>query len=102
MRPRRNELDAQLYDRWRRAYQAVPGHGHVHGASLGFSADAYLQVGGFQPLACDEDVDLVRRFKAAGLQVQALPGLEVATSARQAGRVPGGFSGYLSRLAATG
>ena len=42
--PRVQRLFAQRY----RASQAH--HPHVHGANLGFAADAYLAVGGFRPL----------------------------------------------------
>jgi glycosyltransferase involved in cell wall biosynthesis len=75
-----------------------PGHHHVHGANMGFRADAYWHVGGFRPLETGEDVDLVDRFKAAGLQVHRDSSLSVATSDRAEGRAPNGFAGHLRGL----
>jgi glycosyltransferase involved in cell wall biosynthesis len=71
------------------------GHGHVHGANMGFRADAYWDVGGFAELASEEDVDLVRRFEESGRRIHRDGGLSVVTSARSEGRAPRGFAGYL-------
>jgi hypothetical protein len=65
---------------------------------MGFRADAYWKVGGFQPLRTKEDVDLVQRFTAAGFRVRHEPKLSVATSARPQGRAPGGFAAHLRSL----
>lgn len=75
------------------------GHNHIHGANMGFRADAYWRVGGFAALATGEDVDLVRRFESAGLRIDRDTRLSVLTSDRQIGRAPGGFAAHLRQLA---
>jgi glycosyltransferase involved in cell wall biosynthesis len=74
------------------------GHGHVHGANMGFRADSYWRVGGFAALASDEDVDLVARFESAGLRILRDAQLSVTTSRRQLGRAPDGFAAHLRSL----
>ncbi|MCV7367601.1 glycosyl transferase [Mycolicibacterium duvalii] len=85
--------------RYLRAYRAKgdrgEGHGHIHGANMGFRARAYWHVGGFRPLSSSEDVDLVRRFEDAGRVVHRDRHLSVATSDRRNGRAPGGFAEHL-------
>jgi hypothetical protein len=76
------------------------GHGHVHGANMGFRADSYWRVGGFAALASDEDVDLVARFESAGLRIVRDAQLSVVTSRRQLGRAPDGFAAHLRSLLA--
>ncbi|MEU0494654.1 glycosyltransferase [Mycobacterium sp. NPDC006124] len=75
------------------------GHDHVHGANMGFRADAYWATGGFAALASDEDVDLVRRFEQAGRRIHRDAGLSVVTSARAQGRAPRGFATHLGTVA---
>ena len=77
-------------------------HGHVHGANMGFSADAYWASGGFADLASGEDVDLVRRFEAAGRHIHRDADLVVETSARSQGRAPRGFASYLRTMSRSG
>lgn len=90
--------------RWSSAYRAGGserehgGHGHVHGANLGFSAAAYLGIGGFEPLEVDEDRALVRALLANGARVAWVADTPVVTSSRIVGRVVGGFASYLQRL----
>jgi glycosyltransferase involved in cell wall biosynthesis len=74
------------------------GHGHVHGANMGFRADSYWRVGGFAALASDEDVDLVARFESAGLRIVRDTQLSVVTSRRRLGRAPGGFAAHLRSM----
>lgn len=74
------------------------GHGHVHGANMGFRADAYWQTGGFAGLASDEDVDLVARFDGAGFRIDRDRRISVATSARPVGRAPRGFAAHLRSM----
>lgn len=74
------------------------GHDHVHGANMGFRAEAYWRVGGFRALPTDEDVELVARFDAAGYRVHRDPALSVTTSARLRGRAPSGFAAHLLEL----
>lgn len=81
-------------------YDDREGHGHVHGASLGISAEAYLRTGGFAPLACHEDADLMQRLKAMGGTIARTNTVRVSTSPRRAGRVVGGFASYLNGLGA--
>ena len=81
-----------------RSKRRADGHGHVHGANMGFRADAYWRVGGFAPLASSEDVDLVRRFEAAGCRIDRDDELSVVTSARQVGRAPRGFANHLRTM----
>jgi glycosyltransferase involved in cell wall biosynthesis len=78
------------------------GHGHVHGANMGFRADAYWDVGGFATLASAEDVDLVRRFEEGGRSIHRDARLSVVTSARQLGKAPRGFAAYLKSVSRRG
>jgi glycosyltransferase involved in cell wall biosynthesis len=75
-------------------------HQHVHGANMGFRAEAYWRVGGFAAVASDEDVELVNRFETAALRIARDPRLSVVTSGRHAGRAPGGFAAHLRSLIA--
>ena len=79
-------------------YRHQPGHRHVHGANLGFRADAYWSVGGFGALATAEDVDLVGRLEHAGIDVLYASDGPVRTSSRRVGRAPDGFAGHLRDL----
>lgn len=92
-------VPAAVVRRYLRAYRSGgPGHHHVHGANMGFRADAYWNVGGFRALETGEDVDLVDRFKAASLLVHRDSNLSVATSGRAEGRAPNGFADHLRGL----
>jgi glycosyltransferase involved in cell wall biosynthesis len=75
-----------------------PGHNHIHGANMGFRADAYWAVGGFRALQTGEDVELVDRFEAARMRIHRDADLAVATSDRRDGRAPGGFAHHLRQL----
>ncbi|MFI8592084.1 glycosyltransferase [Dietzia maris] len=77
-------------------YHPGPGHRHIHGASIGISARAYRQLGGFDPLPVHEDVQLVRRAQEAGRTVAWSTAAPVMTSARRTARAPGGFAGHLA------
>jgi cellulose synthase/poly-beta-1,6-N-acetylglucosamine synthase-like glycosyltransferase len=89
----------EVADRYQARYAAdAPRRRHVHGANMGFSADAYWRIGGFAALASGEDVDLVERFRAAGCRVRWDDELSVATSDRRSGRAPGGFADHLAEL----
>lgn len=79
-------------------YQDIMGHPHIHGANLSFSSDAYLNVGGFAPLTCHEDVDLVNRFKAQGYDILWSNKVRVTTSSRLEGRASEGFAAFLNNL----
>ncbi len=77
-------------------------HPHVHGANLGFTAPAYLAVGGFPPLRTGEDRALVAAFQAQGRRVLRASSLPVVTSARPRYRAPSGFGHHLTTLGGTG
>jgi GT2 family glycosyltransferase len=85
---------AELYET--RYHAEMPLHQHIHGANMGFHAEAYWRVGGFAALASGEDVDLVERFRAAGLRIYSDEQLWVTTSDRRQGRAPGGFADHLA------
>ncbi len=88
----------QVEQQWRAAYDPRDGHRHVHGANTGARADAYLEVGGFAALECEEDVALAAALShRAVVRTGAVP---VVTSARRSARVRDGFAGHLRRLAA--
>lgn len=87
-----------LYTQHYRAWQQH--HPHVHGANLGFAADAYLAAGGFRPLPTAEDHALVDDLLAAGMPLLRTTRIPVVTSARPRARAPGGFAWLLASLAA--
>lgn len=89
-------LDAQA--RYHAHYQQHDDHRHVHGANLGFSAEAYLRAGGFPPLAAHEDLHLVRAFERSGARISWSSRPAVHTSARLEARAPEGFAAFLRGL----
>ena len=98
-------LPRAVVRRYLRAYHARIGpyrHDHIHGANMGFRAQAYWRVGGFRALASGEDVELVAEFEAAGYRVHWDPMLSVTTSARERGRAPAGFAAHLRGLSGPG
>ncbi|MGE0314729.1 MAG: glycosyltransferase family 2 protein [Lautropia sp.] len=80
---------------------AAPARAHAHagGASLAFRLPAYLEIGGFRAMRCDEDRDIVTRLKRAGLRVAHADDVLVHASCRLAGRAPGGMADTLARRA---
>ncbi|MCS0603516.1 glycosyltransferase [Streptomyces sp. LP11] len=87
-----------LYEATRPADGAPWHHPHVHGANLGVAADAYLDVGGFPPLAAGEDRALVRALEHRGHRVLRTAHAPVLTSPRLQARASGGFGDYLSAM----
>lgn len=87
-------------DRAQREYGAAT-HRHVHGANLSFAADAYRAAGGFAPVPCHEDVQLVESLRANGESIAWATDLPVVTSARRHARAPLGFASYLTSLEET-
>ncbi|WP_019927277.1 glycosyltransferase family 2 protein [Nocardia sp. BMG111209] len=85
--------------RYEAGYRTVARTTRIHGASLGFGADIYWRAGGFAKIATGEDVDLVRRIRAAGARVAWAEDVVAVTSARQDGRAPEGFAAHLRNLA---
>lgn len=98
-RDRRRSLS--LVDSFERSYGRSDGghHPHVHGANMGFRADAFQTVGGWNPLPTGEDHDLWNRLRVVG-SVVATAELSVTTSARLVGRAPDGFAADLAALEA--
>ncbi|MCY1159804.1 MAG: putative LmbE-like protein [Citricoccus sp.] len=90
--------DPQVLQRWSRDYTHGEDHGHVHGANLGLSWEAYERLGGFPHVAEHEDVALVEAARAAGVPVLATDRIRAETSGRTTGRTAGGFAGYLRGL----
>jgi glycosyltransferase involved in cell wall biosynthesis len=86
-------------EQWVSRHRLRDGHPYVHGANLGIRGDAYLALGGWQPLATGEDADLARRAANTGhLRISRIASAPVMTSARHQGRAPRGFSSYLRDL----
>lgn len=81
---------------WNEAYDAeqVP----VHGASLGFNAQMYLDAGGFASLGTGEDRALHQAILAVGGRALEDMELRVITSGRRMARAPQGFAHALSSL----
>lgn len=91
---------AALRQLYQSRYEQREGHRHIHGANLGVCADAYARVGGFQPLAAHEDVQLVNDLQASGAQIVWTARHSVATSSRRDSRAREGFGDYLEGLQA--
>lgn len=79
-------------------YQDRMGHEHIHGANLSFSREAYLAVGGFDPITCHEDVKLVEKFKKNNYSITWSNQVRVTTSSRLNARAPNGFSTFLTTI----
>jgi len=92
------DFDESAQIRYHQGYQAREGHRHIHGANLGISAEAYQRAGGFEPLACDEDVQLVRRLERCGANIAWSHQPQVSTSARLDSRARGGFGDFLRSM----
>jgi hypothetical protein len=82
--------------RWKKLYasERIP----IHGASLGFTASAYVELNGFRELRSGEDRDLYERAKDLGRRVHHDKRAVVMTSARQQARAPHGFAHALDAL----
>lgn len=96
------EPDASLSP-WRRRFWDTQNalrddHNQIHGANLGVSAEALLAVGGFPQWRSNEDVELVRRIKAARWRWIAVDSIRAVTSSRRVGRAPEGFADYLAGI----
>lgn len=98
--PHRDDAEA-LRRYFHLGYTDVDGHRHIHGANLGVSAAAYLRAGGFEALACGEDVALVAALERCGARFAWSSAPRVVTSARRDPRASGGFGDTLLRYAAS-
>lgn len=96
VRPDFDDFSEQDVRRWNETHPAGHLPGNVHGANLGIRADRLQQLGGFSTAPEHEDVDLVERARAAGLEI--IPTLDgvVATSGRRQGRTPAGYAAFLA------
>lgn len=94
-------LTAQTRTDYLAHYQDKMGHRHIHGANLCFSGEAYLAVGGFKPIGCHEDVDLVNRFQAHNYDIVWSNRVRVVTSSRLEARASEGFAAFLNNLEKT-
>jgi hypothetical protein len=72
-------------------------HPHIHGANFGCLATCYLDAGGWQPLATDEDVAMLAAL--GGRRILRTGAIPVTTSARRDPRATGGFGDTLRQLA---
>ena len=93
-----SDFCAEARARYEAGYVDADGHRHVHGASLGVSSAAYLRAGGFPPLRCSEDVELVRRLDLQGATIRWTNTVRVTTSARRVARAPDGFAAHLRHV----
>ncbi len=100
VRPDFAGLTAAHVDRWRAEHPPGVATGNTFGANLGVRASVYDGVGGFDRVSEHEDVRLVDRARRRGASVVATADGVVVTSARLQGRTPGGYAGYLRRVAA--
>jgi cellulose synthase/poly-beta-1,6-N-acetylglucosamine synthase-like glycosyltransferase len=82
--------------RWTQRYSAE--RDPVHGASLGFSAVLYRQLGGFAGMRTGEDRDLHHRAVTAGFRIAYDLRAAVTTSSRRRGRAPEGFATVLDEV----
>ncbi len=83
---------------WYGAHSFGEGHTHIHGANIGMSGRAYVQIGGWTDVAAHEDIDIVQRAMAADVAIARSGATPVATSSRLTGRAPEGFATFLRRL----
>ena len=95
-----SDFSLEARARYEAGYTDAEHHGHIHGASLGVCALAYQRVGGFAPLRCSEDVDLVHRLGKHGATIRWTNAVRVTTSARRAARAPNGFASHLGQVEA--
>lgn len=79
-------------------WEAQAIHHYASGASLGFRAEAYRAIGGFEELAAGEDGRIVDEAHRAGLRVRRDAAVVVETSARRRGRATGGLADHLRAL----
>ncbi len=91
-------LTSQTRDAYIAHYQDTMGHRHIHGANLSFSSKSYLAIGGFAPLRCHEDVDLVKKFEDQGYTITWSNRVRVITSSRLDARTSEGFAAFLRNL----
>ena len=82
--------------RWQREYE-VESH-PIHGTNLGFNAQIYLAVGGFNSSRVSEDRELCAAIEARGAVIHYDSSVRVVTSARRDARAPLGFAHALDLI----
>jgi GT2 family glycosyltransferase len=82
-------LDPQESNPW-------PHHATISGATLAVTREIYLRVGGLPRVALGEDKALVAALRRLDARVRFAPDVSVVTSARTAGRAPGGVADTLA------
>ena len=92
------DYSAEARASYEAGYVDADHHRHIHGASLGVSSSAYVRVGGFAPLRCSEDVELVRRLHGQGATIRWTNAVRVHASARRVARAPDGFAAHLRHV----
>lgn len=75
-----------------RRHDPAADHHHFAGASLGVTVEAYLEVGGLEPLSALEDAAFAERLQAAGIPILRASDVLVCTSARLDGRARRGLA----------
>ena len=81
-------LDPEAHDPW-------PRHGVVSGATFGITRAAYLAIGGLPEQPLGEDKALAAALRRQDFRLRSCPDIVVSTSARVAGRAPGGVADTL-------
>jgi glycosyltransferase involved in cell wall biosynthesis len=89
----------QRYETMMTSLGTGPGHPHVYGANLGFTAAAYRKGGGVPLVTTGEDRALWEALRSSGARVVSVADDPVATSTRLVGRAPRGFAALLAGLA---
>jgi Glycosyl transferase family 2 len=82
--------------RWSDAYDREDAP--IHGASLGFNAQLYVEAGGFTAQASGEDRALYHAIVARGGRTHHDSEVRVVTSGRRRARAPMGFSSVLTAV----
>lgn len=97
--PARDRFEAyleQLYDLERTldpiAYEPPPSHPGIGGASLGFRAEVYRELGGFSERPYEEDLAVVDAARRAGYRLRRDRAVRVTTSSRLFGRARSGLA----------
>lgn len=91
-------LSTSTREQYMAHYQDCMDHRHIHGANLSFRSQDYVVMGGFDAIACHEDVGLVKKFEQANLPIIWSNTVRVVTSSRLDARAEEGFAHFLRNL----
>jgi glycosyltransferase involved in cell wall biosynthesis len=92
------ESSSPILEKFRSNYKTQT-HRYIHGANMGLSLSAFLEVGGIPLLSAHEDKFLVDRLEEKNLSLFWDSNEAVQTSVRMEGRAPEGFAATLSLFA---